>query len=80
MAKSFKETYKELFGEDLKRDAYKMEPHAFVQNSRIGKAVCRKCGLVALNNEFSAWSIRVGCLSEEHPSYESKRKSVNNWF
>jgi hypothetical protein len=80
MAKSLKETYKELFGEDLKREAYKMEAHVFVHNSRVGKGVCRKCGLVALNNDFSSWSIRMGCYSEEHPSYESKRKSVNNWF
>lgn len=80
MAKSFKETYKELFGEDYKKDAYKMQDHAFFQHKRIGKSVCRKCGLIALNNEFSNWAMKNGCNNEEHPSYESKRKSVNNWF
>ncbi len=45
-----------------------------MNNKRVGKNVCRRCGLVALNNEFSLWSIRMGCLSEEHPQYQSKRK------
>lgn len=73
MAK-MKDTYKAIFGEELRRDPYKMEEHAFITNSRIGKGVCRKCGLVALNNEFTQWSIRMGCNSEEHPSYQSKRR------
>ncbi len=74
MAKSLKDTYRDVFGEDYKKESYKMEDHAFVHNKRVGKNVCRRCGLVALNNEFSLWSIRVGCLSEEHPQYQSKRK------
>ena len=37
MAKSLKETYKELFGEDLKRESYKMEAHVFVQIVELGR-------------------------------------------
>lgn len=78
MAKSYSQTYKDIFGEDLKRENYKLEPHSFQFNSRIGKSVCKSCGLVYLKNEFSEWSVKMGCNSSDHPSYQSKRK-LTGW-
>jgi len=73
--KSMKTLYKEVFGEDLKSEPYKMEDHVF--SYRIcGKLVCQRCGLVALNNNFTRWSIRMGCRSEDHPNYKSQRNKA----
>lgn len=69
-----KDTYKAIFGEDLKKEQYKMIGHSFKLNSRIGKSVCSNCGLVSLRNEFTDWSVRMGCMSSEHPQYEAARK------
>lgn len=72
--KSYKDSYKEVFGEDLKREPYKFVGHSFRMVSRIGKSVCTNCGLVCLKNEFTEWSVKMGCNSSDHPSFESKRK------
>lgn len=72
--KSYKDSYKELFGEELKRESYKLVPHSFSFISRVGKSVCSRCGLVYLKNDFSEWSVKMGCNSSDHPSYQSKRK------
>jgi len=69
-----KDTYKAIFGEDLKKDTYKMIGHSFKLSSRFGKSVCSNCGLVSLRNEFTDWSIRMGCMSSDHPQYEIARK------
>jgi len=74
--KSYAQAYKDIFGEDLKRDNYKLEGHSFEFNSRIGKSVCKRCGLVYLKNSFTEWSVKMGCLSSDHPQYENKRKST----
>lgn len=69
------ELYEKVFGEKYQKEQYKMEPHSFKEECRIvGKPYCSKCGLVALNNDFTRWSIDKGCLSELHPQYNSKRK------
>ena len=39
-----------------------------------GKQVCKSCGLVALNNDFTRWSIDKGCYSDLHPEYKNARK------
>lgn len=65
--------YKAVFGEDCKKESYKYEDHSF-SRSISGKQYCTKCGLIALNNTFSRWSVQKGCLSHLHPSYKSKRK------
>jgi hypothetical protein len=65
--------YETLFKEKYRKETYKFEAHSFIQNSRIGKPVCSSCGLIALNNSFTRFSIDKGCLSELHPSYEKER-------
>lgn len=53
-------------------DPYRMEAHSFT--TRVGgKVCCSKCGLVALNNAFTDWAVRMGCNNRDHPSYSSKR-------
>jgi hypothetical protein len=69
-----KETYRAIFGEELKKESYKMIGHSFRLNSRIGKSVCDNCGLVALRNDFTNWSVRMGCMASDHTQYESARK------
>lgn len=76
MSKTMKETYREIFGEEMKKEPYKMIGHSFKFNSRIGKQVCSSCGLLNLKNRFTEWSIRMGCLSSDHPGYENARKSL----
>ena len=75
-----KETYRAIFGEDLKKEAYKMVGHSFKFNKKIGKSVCSNCGLLALRNDFTDWSVRMGCLSSDHPQYESVRKRCSSVF
>jgi hypothetical protein len=72
----FHDTYREMFGEDYKKESYKLIPHSMVFNKRIGKQVCSNCGLVGLRNVFTDWSIRIGCLASEHSSYQNMRKST----
>lgn len=56
------------------KETYKMEAHQFRTDVRVGgKQYCTKCGLLALNNEFTSWSIKMGCNSESHPSYQQIR-------
>jgi hypothetical protein len=74
--KSMKDTYRDIFGEDMKKEPYKMVGHSFDFNKRIGKQVCKSCGLVNLRNNFTEWSIRMGCMSSDHPSYESARQKM----
>ena len=45
--------FKKIFGEELKKEPYKLVPHAFQQNTRIGKPVCKHCGLAQLRNPFT---------------------------
>lgn len=44
--------------------------HRFL-GSAAGKAYCIKCGLVALNNEFSRWCIRKGCNHEDNEGFKA---------
>jgi hypothetical protein len=70
-------SYHEVFGEKGGKEPYKMVGHSMQFNKRIGKQVCALCGLVGLRNEFTDWSIRVGCMSSDHPQYESVRKRTS---
>ena len=74
MAKSYIQVYRDIFGEDLKKSTYKMESHSFSFNSRMGKSICSRCGLVYLKNPFTEWSVNMGCNSSDHSSYQIKRK------
>lgn len=72
---TLKQVYEQVFGERYQKERYKMEPHNYSSGRKAGgKPVCSRCGLVALNNEFSRWSVGVGCLSELHPQYSRQRK------
>lgn len=51
----------------------KLEPHSWTGNKVLSRQVCRKCGLVALKNDFTAWCIQMGCDYRDHPEYEAKR-------
>ena len=59
--------------EEIKKEKYSYEPHSFTQKS-VGKDVCSKCGLMALNNPFSKWAVKMGCKNDLHPAYKSKRR------
>ncbi len=76
---SMKETYREIFGEELKKEAYKMIGHSFKLSSRAGKSICSNCGLVSLRNDFTDWSVRMGCMSSDHPQYEAARKRFSTF-
>jgi hypothetical protein len=52
---------------------YKFQPHNMT-GKVAGKSYCVRCGLVALNNEFTRWSVDKGCNSEDHPDYQRKRQ------
>ncbi|MES1987007.1 MAG: hypothetical protein V4440_03085 [Pseudomonadota bacterium] len=72
-----KETYRAIFGEDLQKESYKLINHSFEFNKRAGKSICTNCGLLALRNEFTDWSIRVGCMASDHPQYENVRRRTS---
>ena len=71
-----KDLYKIIFGEDHKKEVYKMVGHSF---SKIvgGKQICSNCGLMALNNPFTVWCIDKGCYSDLHPNYRQVRKTLS---
>lgn len=69
------ELYKAIFNEEYVEEKYKYEGHNF-SRSVCGKPYCVKCGLVALNNDFSRWSVDKGCLSHLHPSYKSQKRKT----
>lgn len=52
---------------------YTYEPHEFTKKV-LHWYYCRKCGLVYLNNEFTAWAVKKGCNDKDHPDYEKMRK------
>ena len=72
----YNEVYKAIFNEERKQETYSLQPHSFHFNKRIGKQVCKSCGLVMLRNRFSDWSVQKGCLSELHSDYQRMRKST----
>jgi len=72
---NFKDSYKQIFGEEYKQENYKHQAHSFNKKA-AGKPYCSRCGLVALRNKFTQWSITKGCLSELHPDYPRKRKQL----
>ena len=70
---NFRDSYREVFGEEFVQEKYKFKAHKFDKKAG-GKSYCSCCGLVALNNDFTRWSIKMGCLSDLHPQYEQKRR------
>ncbi len=74
MSRAFTTLYKDIFKEDYQKETYKMQDHSFVFSERLRKSVCSRCGLLALKNQFTQWSVDKGCFSDLHPQYENKRK------
>ena len=73
---NFREQYRAIFGEEYRQDKYKFKAHSF--NKRIvGKQYCSHCGLLALNNDFTRWSIKMGCNSGDHPNYKNERRKAS---
>lgn len=55
-------------------EKYEYEQHTFQTDCRVGgKQFCLSCGLLALNNDFTSWAIRMGCKHKLHSSYANKR-------
>lgn len=60
--------------------SFKHENHSFEKRKNMSWVVCASCGLVYINNSFTAWSVRMGCNANEHPDYErAKRKAHEEW-
>ena len=56
------------------KEPYLYVPHIFRTPKRGGKAICQRCGLVALKNPLTQWSIEKGCYFEDHPENINKIK------
>ena len=50
---------------ELEPEKYKMVHHSFTE-VHAGKQTCSNCGLMALNNPFSQWAVKKGCLHDLH--------------
>lgn len=77
---SRKET-EDLLNTPVSKESYKMVGHSFRMLNRVGKQVCSRCGLLALNNPITEWCVGKGCNYEDHPQYKSKLKRLTkrNW-
>jgi hypothetical protein len=58
------------------KEPYKMVGHTWKPLKHVGKSYCTRCGIVALNNEFTQWCIDRGCNHEDHPQYENARSRL----
>ncbi len=60
--------------------SYELEHHSPVYNKKFGKQVCKRCGLLYLDNYLTSWAIKMGCNYEEHTTYKQVRVSlVEKW-
>lgn len=56
---------------------YTYERHKPISLKNTPWLYCRYCGLVYLNNDITRWSIKMGCNSAYHPSFNIMlKKSV----
>ena len=55
------------------KPTYEYEAHAWT-GTIVGKPYCIKCGLIRLNNAFTAWAVKVGCQNDLHPAYKQNRR------
>ena len=57
------------------KESYKFESHSPEKISkRIPWLMCKYCGLIYLNNKFTKWCIKTGCMHELHNGYKLQRK------
>ena len=45
------------------------EPHSATKIKQLPWLICKKCGLVYLNNRLTKWCIKMGCNNEDHKDY-----------
>lgn len=57
------------------KQSYKLEPHVFGHAKRLPWSFCKRCGLLNLRNDLSAWSVKVGCNAHDHPEYQARCRS-----
>lgn len=57
------------------KEEYKFEPHSFKLRI-LNFEYCQYCGLVALRNPLSAWSIKMGCKFDAHPGFRKAVKQL----
>lgn len=50
---------------------YEYDPHEPRWHKGARKPVCRKCGLVYLDNALARWFIRHGCEADSHPEHRA---------
>ena len=58
------------------REPYRFESHSWVMMKRIGKNKCDGCGLLALRNPMSLWSVKRGCYYPDAPGYKTALKRL----
>lgn len=60
-------------------DVFKYEAHSPKKRKHVAWSVCSKCGLIYLNNDFTRFSIKNGCNSNDHPGYAKARENSGRW-
>ena len=64
----------------MEKEGYSYEPHSFKKRKYLPWSVCSYCGLVSLNNKFTAWSVDKGCNSQYHASYKHVKAKLTKLF
>lgn len=59
-----------------RRQPYKLEPHEFGVTKKLPWARCKRCGLLTLRNDFTAWVTRMGCNASDHPEYAARCRNT----
>ncbi len=72
---SYASQYEAIFGEKYIKEPYKYKAHSF-NRSVVGKQYCSRCGLIALNNPFTKWAVRMGCNNADHSQFKSQLKKA----
>lgn len=54
-------------------DPYKYEKHEPVKRRWAPWVMCKWCGLIYLNNDFTRWCVKMGCNNAAHPDHKKAR-------
>ena len=66
-----------ISNDDLENEIkYKFESHSPKKIKGIPWLVCRYCGLVYGRNQFTRWSLKLGCYANYHIDYNKMRNST----
>ena len=52
---------------------YAFEQHSPIKTKGFPWIHCKHCGLLYLNNKFTKWAIKKGCLNNYHKDYKRMR-------